>query len=50
MDLTILFEPGETARRRQVSSLKLSPALIGDYVVAKAGPITGVPPGDSPKG
>ncbi len=44
-DLTILLEPGETPKRVP----EVAPALPADFNFAKAGPITGVPPGDFPK-
>ena len=41
-DLVILFEPGEDP------PLSLDPGPLADYKEAKAGPITGAPPGEFP--
>ncbi len=45
-DLTILLEPGKTIDRDPNSDI--DPAVRADFNDAKAGPITGVPPGDCP--
>ena len=46
VDLTILLEPGKTIDRDPNSNI--DPAVRADFNDAKAGPITGVPPGDYP--
>jgi hypothetical protein len=43
-DLTILIEPYDPSRPRD--RLRVDPAMLADFNDAKAGPITGVPPGD----
>jgi hypothetical protein len=45
-DLTILLEPDPTPRTTDLS--RIDPAILADFNDAKAGSITGVPPGDYP--
>jgi hypothetical protein len=45
-DLSILIEPYDPSRTRDPRSI--DPAILADFNDAKAGPITGVPPGDYP--
>jgi AhpC/TSA family len=45
-NLTILLEPGVEPEAASVVAFGVDPALVADFQAAKAGPITGVPPGD----
>ena len=47
-DLTILLDPGEVRRLEIAGMLDIDPAALADFNDAKAGPITGVAPGDYP--
>ncbi len=49
-DLTILHEPGNIDDLISRSLRKIDPARLSRFNDAKAGPITGVPPGYDPKG
>jgi hypothetical protein len=46
-DLTILLERGETPERVSWTVYGLDLAILSDLCDAKAGPITGIPPGKS---
>jgi hypothetical protein len=45
-ELTILIEP--SGDPRTMDPLRIDPTILADFSDAKAGPITGVPPGDYP--
>ncbi len=48
-DLTILIQPGLAPEPGTLTTDELDPALVADFEDAKAGPITGIAPGEAPK-